>query len=301
MAEIETKPTLGFLGLGLMGSPMTLRLLNAGYEVSIWNRTREKTIPLLNDGANESKNPAEVAHKSEIIFMCLTDGEAVEQVVFGDRGVVKGGCRNKLLVDFSSISPNCTRDFAQLLKSKNEMIWVDAPVSGGVKGAIEGSLSILVGGDIESVDRVRPVMQNLCGRLTHMGHIGAGQVTKLCNQVIVASNLVTIAEAISLAEGAGVDAQKLHEALAGGFADSIPLQIFGPRFSKREMEPLLGHVYTMLKDVDGARALGQETNTPLPMAATAAEMLRQIASRGYAENDVTNLIRLFEPEEEKIA
>ena len=141
--KLTAKPKLGFLGTGLMGSPMTLRLLNAGYEVSIWNRTREKTIPLLNDGANESKNPAEVAHKSEIIFMCLTDGEAVEQVVFGDRGVVKGGCRNKLLVDFSSISPNCTRDFAQRLKSKNEMNWVDAPVSGGVKGAIEGSLSML--------------------------------------------------------------------------------------------------------------------------------------------------------------
>ena len=131
-----------------------------------------------------------------------------------------------------------------------------------------------------------------------MGSIGAGQITKLCNQVIVASNLATIAEAISLAEKSGIDATKLHKALAGGFGDSIPLQIFGPRYASRQMEPVLGHVFTMLKDVDTARDVGILTNAPLPMASTAAELLRQISARGFAMEDVTHLISLFDPVED---
>ncbi|MDC0190314.1 NAD(P)-dependent oxidoreductase [Rhodospirillales bacterium] len=296
----KPKPKLGFLGIGLMGSPMTLRLLNAGYTIYIWNRSAEKIFPLLENGAIALDSPAAVTIESEFVFMCLTDANAVEQVVFDDNGVVKTGIENKILVDFSSISPVLTREFSVRLESECGMGWVDAPVSGGVKGAEEGSLAILAGGKTEAIERVRPIVSNLCNRMTHMGHTGAGQVTKLCNQVIVASNLVTIAEAISLAERSGIDATKLHEALAGGFGDSLPLQVFGPRFSKREVEPLLGHVYTMLKDVDSARELGRETNTPLPMAATAAEMFRQISSRGYAEEDVTNLIRLFGPREDQI-
>lgn len=295
MIEIKPKPKLGFLGTGLIGGPMTRRLLRAGYDIFVWNRTRKKIISLLEKGENELGDPSAVTNKSEFVLMCLTDSEAVEKVVFGDGGIVNSGNENKIVVDFSSISPDKTREFARRLKSENGMGWIDAPVSGGVQGAKDGSLSILVGGNLDEVDRVRPILENLCGKLTHMGDIGAGQVTKLCNQVIVASNLVTIAEAICLAERAGVDSTKLHDALAGGFGDSIPLQIFGPRFSRREVEPLLGHVYTMLKDVDGARTLGQEVNTPLPMAATASESLRQISSRGYAQEDITNLIRLFEP------
>lgn len=297
-AKITAKPKLGFLGTGLMGSPMTLRLLDAGYNIYIWNRTAEKIISLLENGATAADSPAAVAIESEFVFMCLTDANAVEQVVFGDKGVVKTGSEKKLLVDFSSIPPNLTRAFSMRLESECGMGWIDAPVSGGVKGAEEGTLAILAGGKLEAIEQIRPIVSNLCNRMTHMGHTGAGQVTKLCNQVIVASNLVTIAEAISLAERSGVDATKLHEALAGGFGDSLPLQIFGPRFAERKVKPLLGHIYTMLKDVDNARELGRETNTPLPMAGLAAEMFRQVSSQGYAQEDVTHLIRLFESEED---
>ena len=297
-AKITAKPKLGFLGTGLMGSPMTLRLLDAGYNIYIWNRTAEKIISLLENGATAADSPAAVAIESEFVFMCLTDANAVEQVVFGDKGVVKTGSERKLLVDFSSIPPDLTRAFSMRLESECGMGWIDAPVSGGVKGAEEGTLAILAGGKLEAIEQIRPIVSNLCNRMTHMGHTGAGQVTKLCNQVIVASNLVTIAEAISLAERSGVDATKLHEALAGGFGDSLPLQIFGPRFAERKVKPLLGHIYTMLKDVDNARELGRETNTPLPMAGLAAEMFRQVSSQGYAQEDVTHLIRLFESEED---
>jgi len=297
-AKVTAKPKLGFLGTGLMGSPMTLRLLDAGYSIYIWNRTAEKIISLLEKGATAADSPAAVAIESEFVFMCLTDANAVEEVVFGDKGVVKTGSEKKLLVDFSSIPPDLTRAFSMKLESECGMGWVDAPVSGGVKGAEEGTLAILAGGKLEAIEQIRPIVSNLCNRMTHMGHTGAGQVTKLCNQVIVASNLVTIAEAISLAERSGVDATKLHEALAGGFGDSLPLQIFGPRFAERKVKPLLGHIYTMLKDVDNARELGRETNTPLPMAGLAAEMFRQVSSQGYAQEDVTHLIRLFESEED---
>ena len=296
--KLTAKPKLGFLGAGLMGSPMIMRLLDAGYSIYIWNRTAEKIISLLENGATAADSPAAVAIESEIVFMCLTDANAVEQVVFGDKGVVKTGSEKKLLVDFSSIPPDLTRVFSMRLESECGMGWIDAPVSGGVKGAEEGTLAILAGGKLEAIEQIRPIVSNLCNRMTHMGHTGAGQVTKLCNQVIVASNLVTIAEAISLAERSGVDATKIHEALAGGFGDSLPLQIFGPRFAERKVKPLLGHIYTMLKDVDNARELGRETNTPLPMAGLAAEMFRQVSSQGYAQEDVTHLIRLFESEED---
>ena len=276
---------------------MILRLLAAGYEVVVWNRTREKILPVLEAGATEAESPANVASQVDFVFQCLTDAQAVEQVVFGDEGISAAGSEHQVLVDFSSMRPDRTREFSTRLREQCGMGWVDAPVSGGVKGAEEGTLAIMAGGEATDVERVRDAVGELSARFTRMGPSGAGQVTKLCNQVIAASNLVTIAEAISLAERSGVDASALPEALAGGFADSIPLQIFGPRFAKRQYEPFLGHVYTMMKDLDTARDLGQEKGAPLPMSSVAVEILRQIASKGYAEEDFTHVIRLFDRDE----
>ena len=276
---------------------MILRLLAAGYEVVVWNRTREKILPVLEAGATEAESPANVTSQVEFVFQCLTDARAVEQVVFGDEGISAAGSEQQVLVDFSSMRPDRTREFSALLREQCGMGWVDAPVSGGVQGAEEGTLAIMAGGEAADVERVRDAVSQFSARFTHMGPSGAGQVTKLCNQVIAASNLVTIAEAVSLAERSGVDASALPEALAGGFADSIPLQIFGPRFAKRQYEPFLGHVYTMMKDLDTARDLGQEQGAPLPMSSVAVELLRQIAGRGYAEEDFTNVIRLFDHDE----
>ena len=278
---------------------MILRLLAAGYEVVVWNRTREKILPVLEAGATEAESPANVASQVDFVFQCLTDAQAVEQVVFGDEGISAAGSEHQVLVDFSSMRPDRTREFSTRLREQCGMGWVDAPVSGGVKGAEEGTLAIMAGGEATDVERVRDAVGELSARFTRMGPSGAGQVTKLCNQVIAASNLVTIAEAISLAERSGVDASALPEALAGGFADSIPLQIFGPRFAKRQYEPFLGHVYTMMKDLDTARDLGQEKGAPLPMSSVAVEILRQIASKGYAEEDFTHVIRLFDRDESR--
>ena len=278
---------------------MILRLLAAGYQVVVWNRTREKVLPVLEAGATEAESPANVTSQVDFVFQCLTDAQAVEQVVFGDEGISAAGSEHQVLVDFSSMRPDRTREFSTRLREQCGMGWVDAPVSGGVKGAEEGTLAIMAGGEATDVERVRDAVGELSARFTRMGPSGAGQVTKLCNQVIAASNLVTIAEAISLAERSGVDASALPEALAGGFADSIPLQIFGPRFAKRQYEPFLGHVYTMMKDLDTARDLGQEKGAPLPMSSVAVEILRQIASKGYAEEDFTHVIRLFDRDESR--
>ena len=180
------------------------------------------------------------------------------------RGVAEGGKAGKLLVDHSSLEPTATRDMAAELEFRCGMRWVDAPVSGGTAGAEAGTLAIMAGGRAEDVERVRPILMNLGQRLTHMGEVGAGQVTKVCNQMIVACNALVIAEVVALAERAGVDASLLAPALAGGFADSRPLQILAPQMAASEFEPVKWHVRTLLKDLDTAVKLSREQGRRRP-------------------------------------
>jgi 3-hydroxyisobutyrate dehydrogenase len=285
---------LGYIGIGLMGEPMTMRLLAAGHAVTVWNRSREKLEKIVQAGARAAAGPAELASQCDIVMMCLTDTKAVEKVVFGDGGIVEGGQSGSVLVDFSSIDPAATRRFGERLKAEAGMGWVDAPVSGGVPGAKEGTLAIMCGGDEADVERVRSVIRHMAQRFTHMGPLGAGQTTKLCNQVIVGCQLAAIAEAVRLAEGAGVDAAKLPEAMKGGFADSIPLQLFAPRMAARAFEPPLGHIHTMLKDLDNAGEVSRQAGAPLPMTATARELLRQMQARGRGDACATALIELYD-------
>lgn len=293
MAEKKSaggKPAVGFIGVGLMGKPMTLRLLAAGYRTTVWNRSRAKLKEVLAEGAVEAKSPAALAAASDIVFMCVTDTAAAEAVVFGPEGVARGAEPGKTLVDFSSIRPDATRVMAMRLKEGTGMAWVDAPVSGGVQGAAAGSLAIMAGGDAADVERVRPVVMNLCQRFTHMGPSGAGQTTKLCNQVIVGSTLAILAEAVNLAERAGVDAKRLPEALTGGWADSKPFQIFVPRMAGRTFENPGGYVATMLKDLDTATAVGRAHKAALPMTAMAAELMRVYLARGKDEDDLAAIV-----------
>ena len=289
---------LAFLGVGLMGTPMTLRLLDTGHPVSVWNRTASKLALVLEKGAQAVSSPGEVTRAADGVLMCLTDGTAVEEVVFGSSGIAESLGANagvgKLLVDFSSISPDHSRRMAARLRDETGMGWIDAPVSGGVKGAEEGSLAILAGGDADEIARMAPVLAHLSAQVTHMGPSGAGQVTKLCNQAIVGCNLAVIAEAHNLAARSGVDAAALAQALRGGFADSIPLQIFGPRFAQRITDPLLGHVFTMLKDLEGACVLGRNADAPLPMTALAADILRELDEKGLGGSDIGVLMELFD-------
>lgn len=286
------KPTLGYIGTGLMGLPMSARLLAAGYDLTVWNRTGAKAQPLVDAGAAMGDNPADVASKSDVVFLCLTDTKAVQEAVFGEDGVASGARKGSVLVDFSSIQPDATRDMAERLKDETGMDWIDAPVSGGVPGAEAGTLAIMAGGDQEAFDRVEDVVLKMAARFTLMGPSGAGQTTKLCNQVIVGCTMAVLAEAARLATNAGVDATRLPEALAGGFADSKPLQIFLPRMVNAQHEPPLGHVYTMLKDLDSVCDLARSCTSPVPFTAMAAEQFRLLSVRGGDEADALEIYKL---------
>jgi len=288
----EPRPRIGYLGLGLMGAPMAQRLLKAGYDVVVWNRSKAKLGPVVADGAQEASSPADLARQVDIVLMCVTDAKAVEAVVFGEEGIA-GVNGPRALVDFSSIHPEAARDLAARLQVANGMAWIDAPVSGGIPGAENGTLAIMAGGDAEDIDYVRPVVMNLCARLTHMGPTGAGQATKLCNQIISGCTITIVAEAVAFAEKSGVDAARLTEALKGGFADSIPFQLFAPRMAAKEFEPPYGTVLTMLKDLDTVAAIGDEVGARLPMTSNAIAVMRETEARGDAEVDISAMIKSF--------
>jgi 3-hydroxyisobutyrate dehydrogenase len=283
---------LGYLGLGLMGTPMTRRLLKAGYQVTVWNRSEAKVTPLLEAGASRAAMPRDVLANSDIVFMCVTDANAVEEVIFGPEGISAASGASKLVVDFSSIHPDAARDLAARLKAANGAGWIDAPVSGGTKGAEEGTLAIMAGGEAGDIERVRPYVLAMARRFTHMGAIGAGQTTKLCNQVIVGCAMAVLAEATRLAVNAGIDANRLPEALAGGFADSIPLQLFVPRMVQGIHSPPLGHIATMLKDLDTVADVAQATSTPVPMATLAGQLFRLAKTARGADADALEIYKL---------
>jgi 3-hydroxyisobutyrate dehydrogenase len=283
---------LGYVGLGLMGTPMARRLLAAGHEVMVWNRSPTKAAALVEAGAKLANHPDDVARAAGIIFICVTDAAAVEEVVFGRNGLAEAPGDGKLVVDFSSIHPEATRAIAARLKQANGLGWIDAPVSGGSKGAEEGTLAVMAGGDSANVERVRPYVLAMARRLTHMGPTGAGQTTKLCNQVIVGGAMAVLAEATRLAANAGIDAARLPEALAGGFADSIPLQLFVPRMVRGIHSPPLGHIATMLKDLDTVIEVARNTSTPVPMASLAAQLFRLAKISRGADADALEIYKL---------
>jgi 3-hydroxyisobutyrate dehydrogenase len=288
-----TLPALAFAGIGLMGLPMTCRLLAAGYPLTLWNRTPDKCAPLLAQGAQRVENPAELCRNANVVMLCLANTEVVREVVFGPGGIVEGARPGQLLVDFSSLEPAATREMAAELEARTGMRWVDAPVSGGTPGAEAGTLAIMAGGREEDVERVRPILAHLGQRLTRMGEVGAGQVTKVCNQMIVACNALVIAEVVALAERAGVDASLIAPALAGGFADSKPLQILAPQMAASQFEPIKWHVRTLLKDLDTAVKLSREQGSATPMSGLAAQLMRLHGSQGNLERDPATLVEML--------
>lgn len=286
-------PALAFAGIGLMGLPMSRRLLAAGYPLSLWNRSPDKCASLTAQGAVCVASPAELCTDANIIMLCLANTEVVREVVFGPGGIVEGARPGQLLVDFSSLEPAATREMAAELLARTGMHWMDAPVSGGTPGAASGSLAIMAGGREEDIERARPILAHLGQRLTRMGDVGAGQVTKVCNQMIVACNALVIAEVVALAEQAGVDASLLAPALAGGFADSRPLQILAPQMAESQFEPIKWHVRTLLKDLDTACKLSREQGSATPMSGLAAQLMRLHGSQGHLEQDPATLVQLY--------
>lgn len=285
--------SLGFAGIGLMGLPMCRRLLAAGHELTVWNRSPDKCAPLVAAGARQVQAPGELCEAADVVMLCLADTAVVREVVFGPDGIAGKARPGQLLVDFSSLEPSATREMAAQLKAATGMGWLDAPVSGGTPGAQAGTLAIMVGGDASDLERVRPALLSLGQRVTHMGGVGAGQVTKACNQMIVACNALVIAEVVALAEKSGVDAGLIADALAGGFADSKPLQILAPQMAESRFEPVKWHVRTLLKDLDSAVKFSREQGVATPVSGLAAQLMRLHGSQGYLEKDPATLIDLY--------
>lgn len=290
-------PTVAFAGIGLMGLPMCRRLIAAGYSLRVWNRSLDKCRALEEMGAQVVSVPAQLAEGADIVMLCLADTAAVREVVFGPSGVASAAKPGQLLLDFSSVEPAATREMAAELERLSGMRWVDAPVSGGVPGAEAGTLAIMAGGHGEDIDVLRPLLAHLGQRVTRMGAVGTGQVTKVCNQMIVACNALVIAEVVGLAERSGVDARLLAPALAGGFADSRPLQILAPQMAESQFEPVKWHVRTLLKDLDTAAKLAREEGGAVPMSGLAAQLMRLHGSMGNLENDPATLVRLYRGEQ----
>lgn len=293
---MHSQPSLAFAGIGLMGLPMCRRLLAAGFPLTVWNRNADKCLPLLQDGAHRVQTPAELCAEAEIVLLCLADTAAVREVVFGEGGLVEMARPGQLLIDLSSIEPAATQAMAAELLARTGMQWLDAPVSGGTPGAAAGTLAIMAGGRHADIERARPVLQHLGQRLTHMGEVGAGQVTKVCNQMIVACNALVIAEVVALAERSGVDANLLAPALAGGFADSKPLQILAPQMASSQFEPVKWHVRTLLKDLDAAVKLAREQGSAAPMSGLAAQLMRLHGVQGNLHRDPATLIEMLREE-----
>jgi 3-hydroxyisobutyrate dehydrogenase len=288
-----TLAKIGLIGMGLMGIPMSCRLLTAGYSVSVWNRNPEKTQTPASQGAQVALTIAQLCNDVDIIMLCVSDTAAVQEIVLANDGLLENITAGKIIIDFSSIDPEATRELATHVANKS-CSWLDTPVSGGVAGAEQGTLAIMAGGDAQVLDSVRPILQVLSQSITRMGDVGAGQVTKICNQMIVSCNVLVMAEVIALAEKSGVDSRQIPQALKGGFADSIPLQLTGPRMAQRDYDPVKWHVKTLLKDLDMANALAKNNTSAVPMVGLGAELMRQHASKGFNDSDPCTLIEMYQ-------
>ena len=287
---------VGFIGTGLIGTPMVERLLDRGVNMTVWNRTATKLSALVARGAKAAASPGALAAECDIVCLCLTNTDAVEDVVFGPHGIASNMRAQQLLIDLSSIAPDATAHMAARLTSTSGARWIDAPVSGGLPAARAGTLIVFAGGEADDIARAAPVFDALAQRVTHMGGHGAGQLAKSCNQLIVGCNLMVIAEMLAFARTAGIDATRMPAALAGGFADSLPLQIFGSRMARRIDTPRIGALATFRKDIDQVVRLAAEYGAAVPMTSRAAELYRDAAAHPAvgADADVSRIIRMLE-------
>ena len=291
---------IGFCGPGLMGAPMIRHLLSAGHNVWVWNRTRAKAQALAAEGAHVVDAPRELVARAQAVFLCVSDTAAVQEVVFGLGGVLgedtadAGAGRVRWIVDHSSIAPAATREFAARA-ARYGVDWIDAPVSGGVPGAQAGTLAVMAGGASESLAALEPVMRAYAARVTHMGEAGAGQMTKLCNQAIVCATVAGIAEAVGLAQAAGIDAARLPEALAGGWADSVLLRTFVPRMTEAGHAPI-GSLKTFQKDIDTVADAARSTGAAMPVVGGVQQVLRLGAAMGLGDADLAAFIDIVRPQ-----
>jgi len=283
---------VGFIGLGIMGKPMSLNLLRAGYPMTVHSRSAPPVDEVVASGATRASSPREVAEASDIVITMLPDTPDVEKVLFGDDGVASGLAPGALAIDMSTISPIATRGFASQLSDAGASM-LDAPVSGGEKGAIDGTLSIMVGGTQEVFDRAKPLFDVMGGNIVLVGDSGAGQIAKACNQLVVGGTIEAVAEALTLATAAGVDAARVREALLGGFAGSKILEVHGQRMLDEAFTPGF-RARLHLKDAHIVSDTARELGVPTPGFTPVEEELQRLVDEGKGDLDHSALITLLQ-------
>lgn len=286
--SFDRNTKIAFLGMGLMGSRMATRLIQAGFTVAVWNRTASACDVLIDMGATALE--LQDIGQYPVILTCLADDAAVQSVYDQIQAQL---CAKQVIVDFSSLSVDQTKTLAGQAQL-HQVQWIDSPVSGGTAGAEQGTLVIFAGGDLQTIQDLSLIYNVLSQRVTRMGETGTGQATKICNQLIVAANSTLIAEAVALAAQAGVDTTLLAPALAGGFADSKPFQILTPRMATHTFEPVQWKVQTLSKDLNNAVQLAEQFHLNIPVAKQALSQLQSHQNKGYAEADLATVIQLVE-------
>jgi 3-hydroxyisobutyrate dehydrogenase len=287
---VSRKERIGFIGLGDIGQPMAMRVADAGWPIRVYNRTAARLAPFVDRGVDIAANPAELARACDIVFTCVSDGDAVEQVVFGPEGVAAGARPGQLLVDLSTIHPYAARDMARRLMQVSGMAWVDSPVSGGSMGARAGTLAVMAGGAAADVERARPVLMSFAGKVTHMGPTGCGNATKACNQMIGFCNAAAIAETLSFAAKFDIDPLLIPDALAGGFADSNVLRLFGKAMAEGTYS---GDGAMGVKDINIALDLGRQTGSAMPLTGLVASIFQLLVSQGFTTGGLATPMRLY--------
>lgn len=287
----------GFIGLGIMGVPMARNLLKAGYPLTVATRTPGKAEKFAaeNSGLGQvraARTPAEVAAVCEVIVMIVTDSPDVIQVAKGENGIFSAAKPGTIIIDMSTISPQVTRELAAEAASRG-LHWLDAPVSGGEKGAIEGTLTIMAGGEGAALERAHPVLSAMGKRITHFGPAGNGQSAKLCNQILTSVNMLGVCEALTFGAKAGLDLATLHQALTGGAANSWALEVLGKKMIERDFKPAF-MVRLQQKDLRLVLDAAFGNHTPIPTAALAHQMFASVESEGHGDDGTQSLFRIYE-------
>jgi 2-hydroxy-3-oxopropionate reductase len=284
---------IALIGAGIMGSAIGARLLECGHHVAVFDLDQDKVAAVVSKGATAANSPADASSKSDLVILSLNHARIVHSAVFGKGGVAESGNANRLLIDMSSIDPGETRDMAVQLETQTKMQWLDCPLSGGAPGALSGKLTVMAGGAEKNFERARIVMKDLCTNYSLMGGNGAGQTTKLINQLFCAIGFQAVAEAVKLAEAGGVDPRKIPAALAGGRADNRMMQEFMVKFAERDYTPT-GRLDNMLKDLDSVQAFALSTKTPLPLTSAVTEIHRMLIAMGLGPKDSAEAMRLLD-------
>lgn len=292
-AVAPPRQTVAVLGIGIMGSAIAGRLLERGHALRLYDPDPLKMAPLAARGAHAAASPAEAAHGAAFVITSLNAAAIVRRAVLGEGGAAESLGAEALLIDMSSIDPPSTRALGEELRQRCGAGWVDAPLSGGAPKAATGQLTVMAGGTEADVARAATLMADLCANFTHMGPAGAGQTTKLVNQLLCAIGFQAVAEAVRLAEAGGVDAARLSQALAGGRADSQILREFGPKMAARDERPT-GRIDNMLKDLEAVQSFSQAQRLPLPLTAQVSELHRAFVAAGLGPLDTVAMLRQFD-------